>query len=104
MASSTTKTGRHDIAEILLKVVLNTINQIKINHMHCLLSIYNPISKTIIVKIQTRLISGDSLLVAKAANSSICTSGGYDTTGLNMSNSTSKHRVSLSGLEPVKNH
>jgi hypothetical protein len=30
-ASSTTKTGRHDIAEILLKVALNTINQI--NHM-----------------------------------------------------------------------
>jgi hypothetical protein len=27
--TSTTKTGRHDIAEILLKVVLNTINQIK---------------------------------------------------------------------------
>jgi hypothetical protein len=27
LASSTTKTGRHDIAEILLKVVLNTINQ-----------------------------------------------------------------------------
>jgi hypothetical protein len=26
-ASSTTKTGRHDIAEILLKVELNTINQ-----------------------------------------------------------------------------
>jgi hypothetical protein len=26
-ASSTTKTGRHGIAEILLKVVLNTINQ-----------------------------------------------------------------------------
>jgi hypothetical protein len=26
-ASSTTKTGRHDIAEILLKVVLNTKNQ-----------------------------------------------------------------------------
>jgi hypothetical protein len=26
-ASSITKTGRHDIAEILLKVVLNTINQ-----------------------------------------------------------------------------
>jgi hypothetical protein len=25
-ASSTTKTGRHDIAEILLKVTLNTIN------------------------------------------------------------------------------
>jgi hypothetical protein len=28
-ASSTTKTGCHDIAEILLKVILNTINQIK---------------------------------------------------------------------------
>ena len=27
LASSTTKTGRHDIAEILLKVVLSTINQ-----------------------------------------------------------------------------
>jgi hypothetical protein len=29
-ASSTIKTGRHDIAEILLKVALNTKNQIKI--------------------------------------------------------------------------
>jgi hypothetical protein len=28
-ASPTIKTGRHDIAEILLKVALNTINQIK---------------------------------------------------------------------------
>jgi hypothetical protein len=28
-ASSTTKTGRHEIAEILLKVALNTKNQIK---------------------------------------------------------------------------
>jgi hypothetical protein len=28
-ASSTTKTGRHDIAEILLKMALNTKNQIK---------------------------------------------------------------------------
>ena len=27
LASSTTKTGRHDIVEILLKVALNTINQ-----------------------------------------------------------------------------
>jgi hypothetical protein len=32
-ASSTTKTGRHDIAEILLKVALNTI-KIKSNHLH----------------------------------------------------------------------
>jgi hypothetical protein len=30
-ASSTTKTGRHDIAEILLKVVLNTKIQIQIH-------------------------------------------------------------------------
>jgi hypothetical protein len=30
-ASSTTKTGRHDIAEILLKVALSIINQIKSN-------------------------------------------------------------------------
>jgi hypothetical protein len=30
-ASSTTKTGRHDIAEILLKVTLNTKNQIESN-------------------------------------------------------------------------
>jgi hypothetical protein len=29
MASSTTKTGHYDIAEILLKVVFNTKNQIK---------------------------------------------------------------------------
>jgi hypothetical protein len=29
LAFSTTKTGRHDIAEILLKVALNTKNQIK---------------------------------------------------------------------------
>jgi hypothetical protein len=34
-ASSTTKTGRHDIAEILLKVALNTIN--KSNNGHLLL-------------------------------------------------------------------
>jgi hypothetical protein len=30
-ASSITTTGRHDIAETLLKVALNTINQIKSN-------------------------------------------------------------------------
>jgi hypothetical protein len=34
-ASSTTKTGRHDIAEILLKVALNIINQ-SINQFICL--------------------------------------------------------------------
>jgi hypothetical protein len=31
-ASSSTNAGRHDIAKILLKVVLNTMNQIKSNH------------------------------------------------------------------------
>jgi hypothetical protein len=36
LASSTTKTGRHDIAEILLKVVLNTKNQsILVNFITC---------------------------------------------------------------------
>jgi hypothetical protein len=34
LASSTTKTGRHDIAEILLKVALNTINHQPINYVH----------------------------------------------------------------------
>jgi len=34
--SSTTKTGRHDIAEILLKVALNTVNQINQS--------YNPVA------------------------------------------------------------
>jgi hypothetical protein len=33
-ASSTTKTGRHDIAEILLKVTLITKNQIKSNQQY----------------------------------------------------------------------
>ena len=36
-ASSTTKTGRHDIVEILLNVALNTINQIKSNPIDFLL-------------------------------------------------------------------
>ena len=36
-ASSTTKTGRHDIAEILLKVPLNAINQIKSLDNQCYL-------------------------------------------------------------------
>jgi len=33
LASSKTKTDRHDIAEILLKVALNTKNQIKSNQI-----------------------------------------------------------------------
>jgi hypothetical protein len=38
-ASSTTKTGRHGIAEILLKVALNTINH-QIKSIKVLLTIY----------------------------------------------------------------
>jgi hypothetical protein len=34
-ASSTTKTGRHDIAEILLKVALNTENSNSFSFGHC---------------------------------------------------------------------
>jgi hypothetical protein len=33
VSSSTTKTGRHDIAEALLKMALNTINQINQNQI-----------------------------------------------------------------------
>lgn len=45
-------------------------------------------------------MSGDSLLMAYWAKSSICFSGGYDTGWLSLSNSISKHGVSWSGLEP----
>jgi hypothetical protein len=49
LASSTTKTGRHDIVDILLKVALNTKNQIKsIIHVLCIINhylfIYNSLS------------------------------------------------------------
>jgi hypothetical protein len=37
-ASSTTTTGRHDITEILLKVALNTKNQIKLDQITNLLN------------------------------------------------------------------
>jgi len=42
LASSTTKTGRHDITEILLKVVLNTINQ---SIQICTISEFRPLFK-----------------------------------------------------------
>jgi hypothetical protein len=42
-SSSTTKAGRHDIAEILLKVALSTINQIKSNQIK---SYYNAYGRT----------------------------------------------------------
>jgi hypothetical protein len=41
-ASSTTKTGRHDIAEILLKVALSTKNQIKSNHKYNIVLLFIP--------------------------------------------------------------
>jgi hypothetical protein len=44
-SSSTTKTGRHDIAEILPKVALNTKNQIKSNQKKIL---KNPVFKSTI--------------------------------------------------------
>jgi hypothetical protein len=47
-ASSTTKTGRHDIAEILLKMALNTKNQIKSNQLN----------KTLLLSIFITLIAG----------------------------------------------
>ena len=37
-ASCTTKTGHHDIAEILLKVALNTKNQIKADGNTCIIT------------------------------------------------------------------
>jgi hypothetical protein len=40
-ASSTTKIGRHDIAEILLKVALSTKNQIKSNQCKRMATNYN---------------------------------------------------------------
>jgi hypothetical protein len=42
-ASSTTKTGRHDIAEILLKVALNTKNQSNLKNIPCLNEINGPL-------------------------------------------------------------
>ena len=41
LASSTTKTGRHYVAEILLKVALNTKTQIKSNHTYLLKWLYH---------------------------------------------------------------
>ena len=54
--ASTTKTGRHDIAEILLKVALNTINQIKLN------LIQNKIKLKIKIKNLKTITSGTQLL------------------------------------------
>jgi hypothetical protein len=45
-ASSTTKTGRYDIAEILLKVALNTKNKKKIKKNRMTLLIYLMVSST----------------------------------------------------------
>jgi hypothetical protein len=43
-ASSTTKTGRHDLAEILLKVALNTINPINQSNIYILYHWFNNLS------------------------------------------------------------
>jgi hypothetical protein len=52
-ASSTTKTGRHDIVEILLKVALNTINQIRSSN-HFLLML---ISKTSVILVKKQVVN-----------------------------------------------
>jgi hypothetical protein len=44
-AASTTNTGRHDIAEILLKVALSTINQISKPLLQLLLFLPQPIQE-----------------------------------------------------------
>ena len=44
LASSTTKTGRHDIAELLLKVALSKINKIKSNQLMNICNILIPFS------------------------------------------------------------
>jgi hypothetical protein len=49
LVSSTTKTGRHDIAEILLKVALNTKNQ-SINQMSTLSKRFEEHSITVQLK------------------------------------------------------
>jgi len=56
--ASTTKTGCHDIAEILLKVALNTINQIKLN------LIQNKIKLKIKIKNLKTITSGTQLLLS----------------------------------------
>jgi hypothetical protein len=53
-ASSTTKTGRYDIAEILLKVVLNTKNKKKIKKNRMTILIYLMVSSTVFPSYSTR--------------------------------------------------
>jgi len=48
-ASSTTKTGHHDIAEILLKVALNTKNQIKSINQKSTLKLQTLLSNTVVL-------------------------------------------------------
>ena len=57
-ASSNTKTGRHDIAEILLKVALNTINQIK-SHYYINLKYYFKLIKKYYFKLIKNIMSSE---------------------------------------------
>ena len=52
LASSTTKTGCHAIAEILLKVALNTINQVKSNSI----SIVSPACNMVLLILSSALL------------------------------------------------
>jgi hypothetical protein len=73
-ATSTTKTGRHDIAEILLKVALNTKNQIKsiifgFNQMFVPIVKFNPVLRIY----QFTNISGTTNLVSSNPAHERCT-------------------------------
>jgi hypothetical protein len=76
--SSTTKTGRHDIVEILLKVALNTTNQIKsirfvdigrIVGLYCLIFLFitSPYSHIKRIKVPNEVFN-DSDVVTKYIN------------------------------------
>jgi hypothetical protein len=54
--SSTNKTGRHNITEILLKVALNTINQFNLKWMDFYLAVPESIGKTFILLHRLKII------------------------------------------------
>jgi hypothetical protein len=62
--SSTNKTDQHDITEILLKVVLNTISLKNINSANCLIKELTNFTRWVVVgfKIYFILLSAKSLL------------------------------------------
>jgi hypothetical protein len=63
--SSTTTTGRHDIAEILLKVVLSTKKSNKINQIILLTVLKGILSTTIVIDSYPKLLSFSVLTFIK---------------------------------------